>query len=110
MTPSLREFAGELRQAELLIDNAVAAGLPDYLGNLRKQSVVEWRLYRFGEMSNQLRDVLSEQFPIVPWVDIIRFRHRLAHHFDRIDPHVIFVIATYNFPKAVFALRALVKP
>jgi uncharacterized protein with HEPN domain len=48
---------------------------------------------------------LKEQFPAVPLDDIIRMRHRLAHHFMRLEPHVTFVIAVVNIPNLQHALR-----
>jgi len=46
-----------------------------------------------------------EEFPAVPWADIIRMRHRLAHHFMKLDPHITFVIAVMDVPKLAFAVR-----
>ncbi|MFM8645201.1 MAG: DUF86 domain-containing protein [Actinomycetota bacterium] len=105
MTASYDSFLADVHQSCRLIEEATREGLPSYLGDRRARAVVEWRIYRIGELSNQLRDHLHEQIPAVPWRDIIRLRHRLAHHFVYIQAHRLFAIAVNEIPKLEFALR-----
>lgn len=105
MTACHELFLTDVHQSCRLIEEATREGLPSYLGDRRARAIVEWRIYRIGELSNQLRDLLHEQFPAVPWRDIIRLRHRLAHHFVYIQAHMLFAIAAIDVPKLEFALR-----
>jgi len=105
MSSKLHQFTNEVGESFRLIEEATTEGLPAFITDLRARAVVEWRLYRIGEMSRRYRVLLKEQFPAVPWDDIIRMRHRLAHHFMRVEPHVTYVIAVVNVPKLQHVLR-----
>jgi len=99
------EFFTDLAPSLRLIDEATQDGLPSFLQSARLRAIVEWRLYRIGELSARHRRYLMEEFPAVPWADIIRMRHRLAHHFMKLDPNITFVIAVMDVPKLAFAVR-----
>lgn len=104
MKNTTAEFFADLAPSLRLIDEATKDGLPSFLQSPRLRAIVEWRLYRIGELSARHRRYLMEEFPAVPWADIIRMRHRLAHHFTRLDPHITFVIAVMDLPKLAFAV------
>lgn len=105
MKPTVADFFADLAPSLRLIDEATKDGLPSFLSSARLRTIVEWRLYRIGELSARHRKYLVEEFPLVPWADIIRMRHRLAHHFMKLDPHTTFVIAVVDVPKLAFAVR-----
>ena len=105
MKNTTAEFFTDLAPSLRLIDEATKEGLPSFLQSARLRAIVEWRLYRIGELSARRRRYLMEEFPAVPWADIIRMRHRLAHHFMKLDPNITFVIAAMDVPKLAFAVR-----
>ena len=41
------------------------------------------------------------QFPEVPWPDVIGLRTVLAHHYHRVDPSQVWIIATTELPRLV---------
>jgi uncharacterized protein with HEPN domain len=43
----------------------------------------------------------QDRYPDVPWRDVTRLRHRLAHHYHRVDPDQVWTIATVDVPALV---------
>jgi uncharacterized protein with HEPN domain len=58
-----------------------------------------------GEAANQLEAGTTDCYPDIPWRDISRLRIVLAHHYHRVDPDQVWVIATTHIPELVAALR-----
>jgi uncharacterized protein with HEPN domain len=58
-----------------------------------RQLAVERLLEIIGESANTLSDGFRAQYPDVPWRDIIGLRVALAHHYHRVDPNQVWVIA-----------------
>jgi uncharacterized protein with HEPN domain len=48
-----------------------------------------YRLLVIGEAVKALPPELLDQEPKVPWREVARLRDLLAHHYYRVDPHVI---------------------
>ena len=42
--------------------------------------------------------------PAVPWADVVGLRTLLAHHYHRVDPEQVWVIASVEVPRLVLAL------
>lgn len=51
-----------------------------------------------GEALNRFPKENQEKHPQIEWVNIIRSRHILAHHYDNIDPEIIWRIKAYHLP------------
>ncbi|HIK08926.1 MAG TPA: DUF86 domain-containing protein [Oscillatoriaceae cyanobacterium M33_DOE_052] len=51
-----------------------------------------------GEAVNALPAELLEKKPEMPWAQIIGLRNRLIHEYFRIDPEIIWSIATEDLP------------
>lgn len=45
------------------------------------------------------------RYPDVPWRDIAALRIRLAHHYHRIDPDQVWVIASEHVPALLRAIE-----
>ena len=58
-----------------------------------KQLAVERLLEIIGESANSLSDDFRAQYPDIAWRDIIGLRVVLAHHYHRVDPNQVWVIA-----------------
>lgn len=54
-----------------------------------------------------LDDEGRSQFPSIPWSEITRLRVRLAHHYHRILPDLLWGIAVDEIPSVVAALGPL---
>jgi uncharacterized protein with HEPN domain len=75
-----------------------------------RQLAVERLLEIIGESANVLSDEFREEHPDVPWGDIIGLRVVLAHHYHRVDPNQVWVIAANEVPRLAERLRAPGRP
>lgn len=58
-----------------------------------------------GESANTLTDEFRAEHPDVPWRDI-GLRIVLAHHYHRVDPNQVRIIATREVPQLAAQLRS----
>lgn len=75
-----------------------------------RQLAVERLLEIIGESANALSGEFREEHPDVPWRDIIGLRVVLAHHYHRVDPNQVWVIAADEVPRLAERLRAPERP
>ena len=66
----------------------------------------EWLLEIIGEAAATLSDTTTIVYPDVPWRDLSRLRIVLAHHYHRVDPEQVWVIATVEVPALAATLEA----
>jgi uncharacterized protein with HEPN domain len=65
---------------------------------------VERLLEIIGESARAMSDDGRSSLPAVPWADVIGLRTLLAHHYHRVDPEQVWVIASVEVPRLVLAL------
>lgn len=70
-----------------------------------RQLAVERLLEIIGESANALSDEFRAAYTDVPWRDIIGLRVVLAHHYHRVDPNQVWVIASTEVPRLADHLR-----
>jgi uncharacterized protein with HEPN domain len=71
-----------------------------------RQPATERLLEIIGESANTLTDEFRAHHPEVPWRDIIGLRIVLAHHYHRVDPNQVWIIATREVPRLAAQLRS----
>ena len=71
-----------------------------------RQLAVERLLEIIGESANSLSDEFRARYPDVPWRDIIGLRVVLAHHYHRVDPTQVWVIAVSEVSRLAEQLRS----
>ena len=70
-----------------------------------RQLAVERLLEIIGESANSLTDGFRAQYPDIAWRDIIGLRIVLAHHYHRVDPNQVWVIAETEVERLAERLR-----
>jgi uncharacterized protein with HEPN domain len=70
-----------------------------------RQLAVERLLEIIGESANSLTDGFRAQYPDIAWRDIIGLRIVLAHHYHRVDPNQVWVIAQTEVERLAERLR-----
>lgn len=70
-----------------------------------RQLAVERLLEIIGEAANSLSEDFRAQHPSIPWGDVIGLRVVLAHHYHRVDPGQVWVIAAAEVPRLVHELQ-----
>lgn len=59
-----------------------------------------------GESARAMTEHGRASYPDIPWSDMIGLRTVLAHHYHRVDPDQVWVIATVDVPIVVASLAA----
>lgn len=62
---------------------------------------VERLLEIIGESARAMSSEARSSLPEVPWADVIGLRVVLAHHYHRVDPAQVWMIATTDIPRLV---------
>lgn len=70
-----------------------------------RQLAVERLLEIIGESASALSGEYRAAYPDVPWRDVIGLRIVLAHHYHRVDPNQVWVIACEEVPSLAEHLR-----
>lgn len=65
------------------------------------QLAVERLLEIIGESARAMSSEARSAMPEVPWADVIGLRVVLAHHYHRVDPAQVWMIATADVPRLV---------
>lgn len=91
------------QQIEAIVDQGKSAWDDDRISQL----AVERLLEIIGESARAMSDDARETHPDVAWSDVIGLRVVLAHHYHRVDPNQVWVIASTEMPKLVAELSGL---
>lgn len=59
-----------------------------------------------GEASNRLPEEIREQYPGIPWRNIIATRNRLIHGYDSINKDILWSIIQNDLPKMLQELNS----
>jgi uncharacterized protein with HEPN domain len=70
-----------------------------------RQLAVERLLEIIGESANSLSEDYRARYPGIAWRDIIGLRVVLAHHYHRVDPNQVWVIAAVEVERLAGQLR-----
>ena len=65
-----------------------------YLASFEKQWLLERGVEIVSEAARHGSQALIEQYPQIRWRDIMQIGNRLRHEYDRVDPFVMWSIAT----------------
>lgn len=63
------------------------------------------RIETIGEAASRVKLDTRQQFPEIPWQEIIDARHRLIHGYAEINLTVVWNIATEDLPPLILSLQ-----
>jgi len=63
-----------------------------------RQDAVVRQLEIIGEAGRNLATALQDQYPEIPWQDIIGMRHKIAHDYFDVDIRVVWDTAKHDLP------------
>lgn len=75
--------------------------LADWGGDENLRDAVCLRLMALAENVKEylkVRPELGADYPAIPWRDIVKFRERIAHHYEGIDYDVVWEIVEADIP------------
>jgi uncharacterized protein with HEPN domain len=90
---SLQQMIDNAEKAELLVQEMA---YQDFLADWRTQLMVERLIEIIGEAANRLPDELRDQYPAMPWRQMIGTRNWLAHGYDAVDYQIIWDVLTQH--------------
>ena len=65
-----------------------------FLANREKGDATALRLSAIGEHSRKLSEELRSRHPEIPWRRMYSLRNIVAHHYDQLDYHVLWAVAS----------------
>jgi uncharacterized protein with HEPN domain len=92
------------------IASVVQRGRDAFDGDIVLRRAVERSLEILGEAAKSVSAQLAARHPEVPWSEMVKVRDRLSHHYHRIDPGQLWMIATVEVPAVSEQLKALAAP
>ena len=60
-----------------------------------------------GEAAKATSQSMHESYPDVPWTAMAKIRDRISHHYHRIDPAQLWVVAARDVPELAVQLRQI---
>lgn len=76
-------------------------------GDIVLRRAVERSLEILGEAAKSVSAQLAARHPEVPWSEMAKVRDRLSHHYHRIDPGQLWMIATVEVLAVAEQLKTL---
>lgn len=99
------ERVADILDAAEQVEALVQEGREVWRGDRVRQLAVERLLEIIGEAAKALSAEARAASPEVPWGDVIGLRVVLAHHYHRVDPELVWVIASVDVPDLAAQLR-----
>ncbi|MEB3249007.1 MAG: HepT-like ribonuclease domain-containing protein [Merismopediaceae bacterium] len=88
----------DIQEALIQIDKYTNQGKAAFLDNELIQGWVLLHLQRIGEAARAMAKTTHQQYPQIPWQDIIDFRNILVHEYFRIDLELVWQIVETELP------------
>ena len=63
-----------------------------------------------GEAANRIPPETRQQYPLIPWQQIVGLRNRLIHGYDAVDFDILWQIVTVDLPQLIKVLKEIVTP
>lgn len=101
MSRSDHDRISDILDAASEIAAVIARGKDSWDTDRISQLAVERLLEIIGESARAMSGNGRAAFPGVPWTDVIGLRTVLAHHYHRVDPQQVWVIASVDIPRLV---------
>jgi len=103
---SLKDMLSHAREAVDLLGNASR----EELGRNRVMQLALTRLVEIaGEAANRVSQEAQQDYPQIPWPQIIGMRNRLVHGYDVIDYDLLWGTVTNDLPPLIEVLRQIVE-
>jgi uncharacterized protein with HEPN domain len=67
-------------------------------------------LEMLGEAANRVPEEVRNQYPDLPWLQMIAARNRLIHGYDSVDFDILWVIIQTDLPDLIIRLERILGP
>jgi uncharacterized protein with HEPN domain len=100
----LRHMLDHAREAAQLAHGRTRTDLDaDRMFNLAMTRLLEI----IGEAAGRVTQPTRDQYPMVPWSQIVGLRNRLIHGYDEVDFDILWVIVQTDLPPLISQLEAI---
>lgn len=79
----------------------------EFLANEEKVLAVLFALQTIGEAANKLTRDFRDQFPAVPWADIVGMRNFIVHGYFQIDLAIVWRTLREDLPALLISLEQI---
>jgi uncharacterized protein with HEPN domain len=100
----VRQTLEDLREFDSIARDLITRGYDEFMADRVLQVAGEAIITRIGEAANRLPEVFQNDFPEVPWRQIIDMRNRLVHHYEVTDPDQVWTALHESLPEFIQAL------
>lgn len=76
--------------------------------NEEKQAAILYQLTIIGEATKRLSPEFRQQHAAIPWKQMAGMRDIVTHHYDEVDPDVIWDVVQDDIPQLLVLLEPLV--
>ncbi|HET8775981.1 MAG TPA: DUF86 domain-containing protein [Thermoanaerobaculia bacterium] len=98
MTRDAGEYVDHIGESMNYIESWVAEGRDQFLADMRTQAATIRKLQKLSESMKRLHAVLGEQYPEIPWRQVIAFRDVIVHDYLGLNLDRVWDIATIHVP------------
>jgi uncharacterized protein with HEPN domain len=81
----------------------------DYQRDFKLRKAVERCVEIISEASRHVPELLKAEHPEQPWDEIAAIGNLLRHHYQRVDDHIMWTIATRSLPELRPAVLAMLQ-
>ena len=99
MSRSDDERVADILEAAAEIGAIISRGKPEWDTDRIGRLAVERLLEIIGESARSMSVEARRRYENVAWADIVGLRTLLAHHYHRVDPDQVWVIASAEIPR-----------
>ena len=107
MSRSDTHRVADMLMAAAEIADITARGRTAFDADVTLRRAVERCLEILGEAAKAVSTDLRDQHPDVPWAAMAKIRDRLSHHYHRIDPAQLWVVAETDIPALADQLQRI---
>ena len=103
---ALRQILAHAIEAVTISEGKTRTDLDrDRLLNLALTRLVEI----IGEAANRIPEEVQEQYPELPWLQMVGARNRLIHGYDNVDFDILWAIINQDLPILIKQLQGILK-
>lgn len=104
-----REKLQDILEAIERIDRYAVQGRQAFEQNELIQTWFTQNLQVIGEASRSLSSAIKNQYPAIPWTNMIGMRNILTHNYFEIDLDIVWAVAEQELPSLKQSIKAILR-
>lgn len=100
----LRHMLDYAQEAVAFVQNT---SFSDFIADRKLHLAVTHLIELVGEAANHISSETQNQYPQIPWPQVIGMRHRLIHGYDFLDYGILWQTVQDDFPSLIQTLKEI---